>query len=180
MVHNTRNFKHKMKINFGCGSIQPSDWTNIDIDSEYQTEHKNLNQIADNSCDIIVSHATICSIYYHDIKTILLEFNRVLKPNGVVRISLPDIVSGFEAYRNNNINFFPNSEDNLDKRFSAWLTWYSASHSLLTPKALEYKLKDSGFNHVSQTEFKKTVYSNEKIYELDTREHEFYFMEAMK
>ena len=67
-----------MKINFGCGSIQPSDWTNIDIDSEYKTEHKNLNQIADNSCDIIVSHATICSIYYHDIKTILLEYSNKL------------------------------------------------------------------------------------------------------
>jgi hypothetical protein len=89
-------------------------------------------------------------------------------------------VSGFEAYKNNNINFFPNSEDDLDKRFSAWLTWYSQSASLLTPKALEYKLYDSGFSSVSKTEFKVTAYSNEKIYELDTREHEFYFMEAKK
>ena len=169
-----------MNINFGCGSIQPVDWINIDIDPEYKTGHKNLHLIPDNSCDILVSHATICVIPYHEIKAVLLEFSRVLKPGGVVRISLPDIVSGFDAYKNNNVNFFPNSEDDLDKRFSAWLTWYSQSASLLTDKALQYKLQDSGFSSVSKTEFKQTAYSDEKIYELDTREYEFYFVEAVK
>ena len=77
----------------------------------------------------------------------LLEFHRVLKPGGVIRISLPDIVSGFEAYKNNNISFFPNSEDNLDIRFSAWLTWYSQSVSLLTDKALQDKLSVIGFQN---------------------------------
>ena len=169
-----------MNINFGCGSIQPSDWINIDLDPEFNTEHKDLKLIPDNSCDIIGCHAIICCVKYHDIEKVLLEFYRVLKPGGVVRISLPDIVSGFDAYKNNNINFFPNSEDDLDKRFSAWLTWYSQSASLLTDKALQYKLQDSGFISVSKTEFKQTAYSNEKIYELDTREYEFYFVEAVK
>ena len=169
-----------MNINFGCGSIQPVDWINIDIDPEYKTEHKKLNLIPDNSCDILVSHATICAIPYHEIKAALLEFNRVLKPGGVVRISLPDIVSGFDAYKNNNINFFPNSEDNIDRRFSSWLTWYSTSVSLLTHKALEYKLHDSGFKNITKVNYKESALSNNKIYELDTREHEFYFMEAMK
>ena len=169
-----------MNINFGCGSIQPSDWLNIDLDPEFNTEHKDLKLIPDSSCDILVCHAIICCVKYHDIEKVLLEFYRVLKPGGVVRISLPDIVSGFDAYKNNNIDFFPNSENDLDKRFSAWLTWYSQSASLLTDKALQYKLQDSGFSSVSKTEFKQTVYSNEKIYELDTREHEFYFVEAKK
>ena len=169
-----------MNINFGCGSIQPSDWTNIDLDPEFKTEHKDLNLILDNSCDIIVCHAIICCVKYHDIEKVLSEFHRVLKPNGVLRISLPDIVSGFNAYKNNNINFFPNSEDDLDKRFSAWLTWYSQSVSLLTSKALQYKLQAVGFNDIAETKFKQTSYSNEKIYELDTREHEFYFVEASK
>ena len=168
-----------MNINFGCGSIQPSDWTNIDLDPEFNTEHRDLELVADNSCDIIVCHAIICCVKYHDIEKVLSEFYRVLKPNGVVRISLPDIISGFDAYKNNNINFFPNSED-LDKRFSAWLTWYSQSASLLTSKALQYKLNNVGFDNVSETKFKQTVYSNEKIYELDTRKNEFYFMEAEK
>jgi ubiquinone/menaquinone biosynthesis C-methylase UbiE len=169
-----------MKINFGCGSIQPTDWINIDINPEFETKYKNLHKIQDNSCDILVCHATICGISYHEIKPTLLEFKRVLKNDGVLRISLPDIISGFNAYQNNNINFFPNSEQDLDRRFSAWLTWYSTSKTLLTSKALEYKLKDAGFNNVSQTMFKQTIYSNEMIYELDTRENEFYFMEAMK
>jgi predicted SAM-dependent methyltransferase len=169
-----------MNINFGCGSIQPSDWINIDIDPEFKTEYRDLSLIDDNSCNIIVCHAIICCVKYHDIEKVLLEFYRVLKPGGVVRISLPDIVSGFDAYKNNNINFFPNFEDDLDKRFSAWLTWYSQSASLLTDKALQYKLQDSGFSSVSKTEFKQTAYSNEKIYELDTREYEFYFVEAVK
>jgi SAM-dependent methyltransferase len=169
-----------MNINFGCGSIQPSDWVNIDLDPEFNTEYNNLHRIPDNSCDIIVSHATICCIKYHEIKETFLEFHRILKPGGVLRISLPDIVSGFNAYKNNDISFFPNSEDNIDRRFSAWLTWYSQSASLLTSKALQYKLQAVGFNNIAETKFKQTSYSNEKIYELDTREHEFYFMEAKK
>jgi len=169
-----------VNINFGCGSIQPVDWINIDFDPEFNTEHKDLGLISDNSCDIVVCHATICCVKYHDIEQVLSEFYRVLKPNGVLRISLPDIVSGFDAYKNNNISFFPNSEDDLDNRFSAWLTWYSQSKSLLTSKALQYKLKSVGFDNVSETKFKQTVSSNEKIYELDTREHEFYFVEASK
>jgi len=51
---------------------------------------------------------------------------------------------------------------------------------LLTSKALQYKLQAVGFNDLAETQFKQTKYSNEKIYELDTREHEFYFVEAMK
>ena len=169
-----------MNINFGCGSIQPSDWTNIDLDPEFNTEHKNLDLIPDNSCDILVCHAIICCVKYHDIEKVLSEFHRVLKPGGVIRISLPDIVSGFEAYKNNNISFFPNSEDNLDRRFSAWLTWYSQSVSLLTDKALQDKLSTIGFQSVTKTQYKQTTFSNTKPYELDTREHEFYFVEAKK
>ena len=169
-----------MNINFGCGSIQPSDWTNIDLDPEFKTEYKNLYLIPDNSCDILVSHATICAIPYHEIKIILLEFNRVLKPDGILRISLPDIVSGFNAYKNNDINFFPNSEDNLDRRFSSWLTWYSTSVSLLTHKALEYKMHDSGFKNITKVRYGETTFSNPKVCELDTRENEFYFVEAIK
>ena len=169
-----------MNINFGCGSIQPIDWTNIDLDPEFNTEHKNLDLIPDNSCDILVCHAIICCVKYHDIEKVLSEFYRVLKPGGVIRISLPDIVSGFEAYKNNNISFFPNSEDNLDRRFSAWLTWYSQSVSLLTDKALQDKLSAIGFQNVIKTQYKQTTLSNTKSYELDTREHEFYFVEAKK
>jgi len=169
-----------MNINFGCGSIQPPDWINIDIDPEYETRYKNLNLISDNSCDIIVSHATICAIPYHEIKATLIEFKRILKPKGIIRISLPDIVSGFDAYKNNNIDFFPNSEDDIDRRFSSWLTWYSTSKSLLTDKALGYKLHDVGFNNIVRVKYKETTSLNPKVYELDTRENEFYFMEAMK
>lgn len=169
-----------MNINFGCGSIQPPNWINIDIDPEFKTYYKNLHSIPDGSCDIIVSHAALCAIPHHHIKETLLEFCRILKPEGVLRISLPDILAGFNAYQNNDISFFPNSEDNIDRKFSSWITWYSTSVSLLTPKALEYELKDSGFHNISQVGFKQTCYSNQKIYELDTRENEFYFIEATK
>jgi predicted SAM-dependent methyltransferase len=60
-----------MKINFGCGSIQPSDWINIDLDPEFKTEHRDLSSIIDNSCDIIVCHAIICCVKYHDIEKVL-------------------------------------------------------------------------------------------------------------
>lgn len=169
-----------MNLNFGCGSIQPNDWVNVDIDPEFNTEIKNIHLIDDNQFDKIVAHCSIQMIEYNDLERNFNGLCRILKPGGVLRISLPNITKGFEMYMSKNIDWFPNGEDDLHDRFCAWLTWYSTSKSLLTFEALKSKLLLSGFEDVSLVDFKISFYGDEKILELDTRQYECYFTEAVK
>src|SRR4051812_19569505 len=109
------------KLNFGAGSIQPADWSNCDIEDFGQEDVGSTELYADNTFDIAVAHCSLQITPYHDIEKILTELHRILKPSGVLRISLPDIVRGFQAYGEGDIDWLPNGEDNIEERFSAWL-----------------------------------------------------------
>ena len=174
------------KLNFGCGSIQPEDWDNVDIDTEFfrgkDTDNifGSTSNMEDNTYDIIVAHAVVQQFEWHNIVNELKELYRILKPGGIIRISLPDIERGFEEYKKGNIKFFPNGEEDINDRFSARLTWYSTSKSLLTKGAIKLKLNKAGFQLIRRVDFKKTTSICPESVELDTREHEFYFIEATK
>jgi SAM-dependent methyltransferase len=167
-----------IKVNFGCGSIQPEGWINIDYGSEFGAL-VDFSTVEDNSVDIIVCHAALQQTPWHELVEILETLRDKLKPGGLLRISLPDIERGFEAYREGDREWFPNSEDSIEDRFSAWLTWYSTSCTLLTPGALMNKLHEAGFGNWALQSFGHSNYSKEST-ELDTRQYEFYFAEVTK
>lgn len=167
------------KVNFGAGSIQPSGWINIDNDPTFGVD-RTMNSIKDNSADMAVAHCALQINDYFEIPKILKELYRVLKDDGVLRISLPDIVEAFRNYESRNIYWFPNGEDNIEDRFCGWLTWYSTTKTLLTVPALGRRLYETGFKQVGETEYKQTGFQYPEIVELDTRPHECYYMEARK
>lgn len=163
------------KLNFGCGSIQPEGWVNFDIDPEFKASEYEFKQ---EEFDIIVAHAVVQQFEWHDMVGELRFLGKLLKTGGVLRISLPDIYKGFQAYERGEIDWFPNQEADIDDRFSAWLTWYSTSKTLLTKDALINKLAEAGFKTVNMSRFKQS--STPGAAELDTRNKEFYFVEAIK
>lgn len=171
------------KLNFGCGSIQPEGWVNVDKVDFGQQYIGSTDLFGSNTFDYIVAHCTLQINEFHDIPQLLNELYRILKPGGVLRISLPDISRGFGEYLRENKSFFPNGEENLHLRFCAWLTWYSTTRTLLTQPALAQLLFNAGFKNydVAVCSFKNSTYlPNLAITELDTRENECYFMEARK
>lgn len=175
------------RLNWGCGSIQPRSWHNVDADLSFIDDREGplwttTKHFEDGYFDMAVAHCAIQTNSWHDLPTVFKELHRVLKTGGVLRISLPDINKGFEAYKEGNINFFPNGEEDIHIRFCAWLTWYSTTKTLLTQQALYKLLKETGFSEVVETPFKQTVLStaDASIVELDTREGECYFIEARK
>lgn len=173
------------KLNFGCGSIQPKDWTNVDHDLEFVKDPKRevplwttTKTFHDDEFDIIVAHAVVQQFEWHEMVDELKELRRILKPGGLLRISLPDILEGFEAYKRDDIAWFPNGEEKIDDRFAAWLTWYSTSKTLLTEHALINKLFEAGFLHIIPSSFGESTVP--EAAELDTRENEFFFLEVTK
>lgn len=168
------------KCSFGCGTIQKDGWANVDREDLGQEYIFDSSELPTDCFDMIVSHCSLQMNDYHSIISVLKDLHRSLKNGGVLRISLPDIVRGFENYNKGNILFFPNGEENISVRFSAWLTWYSTTKTLLTQEALRLFLLDAGFNVVSDADYNKTVLSTGEITELDTRQNECYFIEAKK
>lgn len=173
------------KCNIGCGSIQPAGWHNVDIQNMGQEYIGGSGLFHVDEFDIVVAHCFLQMIEWHRVIAELSGLKRILKPGGVLRISLPDIEEGFKQYKLNNIDWFPNSEDDLAIRFSAWLTWYSTTKTLLTATACMAKLEDAGFGVAMKVDYKETWFLRDTelgrdIVSLDTRQHECYFIEAKK
>lgn len=171
-----------LKINFGCGSIQPEGWLNIDHDPEFNAL-LGIDNVQDLSADIIVAHAVVQQWEWHSFTEKLKVLYSKIKYGGVLRISLPDIERGFKAFQEKDIDWFPNGEEYLDERFCAWLTWYSTSCTLMTSSLLVSKLCQAGFDNylVNEVSFGETNFKDKQdSTELDTRQNEFYFIEAGK
>jgi SAM-dependent methyltransferase len=162
-------------LNFGCGSIQPEGWVNLDADRDFGSPYGSLSQFACGTFDLIVAHCVLQMTPYGGLLALLTELRLALRPGGVLRVSLPDLARGFTAYAAGDLDWFPNGEADLDARFSNWLTWYSTSRSLLTPGALLVLLDDAGYRSAQRYE-----YGAGPGAELDDRQGEVYFIGACR
>lgn len=175
-----------MKVNFGSGPVYATGWTNIDVLPEFQpdicADIRNGLPLESDSVDLIVAHHSIHMIPFHDVANAMAELLRVLKPDGFLRISIPDIVSAFDAYEEGDEKWFPNYQNHkdIDDTFSAYLTWYSECCTPMTAQTLENMLTKAGFHKVIHTQFGETDYDDDEIVMLDSRKNESLYVEAIK
>ena len=96
----------KKVLHVGCGYPNPNklhrafrgdDWQEIrlDIDASAQpdviADMRDLSQIEANSIDALWSSHNVEHLYPHDVIPTLAGFRRILKPDGVALITLPDL-----------------------------------------------------------------------------------------
>lgn len=83
------------KLNFGCGKRFAPGWVNIDFHSaDPQVKRVNLLQgfpFPDRSFDVVYSSHVLEHFTPHQAQFLLQEAHRVLKPQGIVRIVVPDL-----------------------------------------------------------------------------------------
>jgi predicted SAM-dependent methyltransferase len=89
-------------LNLGCGEIYHSDWINIDYssNSQFVLEYDLTKGIpkGDQSIDVVY-HSHVLEHFTKDqAEKFLLECHRVLKPNGVIRIVVPDMQYSIKEY----------------------------------------------------------------------------------
>lgn len=82
-------------LNLGCGQRFHPEWTNIDFvsNSEYVIAHNLLDGIPfpDESFEVVYHSHVLEHFTKTDGKKFLEECFRVLKPNGIIRIAVPDL-----------------------------------------------------------------------------------------
>jgi predicted SAM-dependent methyltransferase len=120
---------------------------------------------------------------YPDLVPVLQELHRVLKPKGVLRLSLPDLDKGIQAYLRNDQDYFliPDEEiKSIGGKLIVQSIWYGYSHTLFTYDFIREILAKAGFIDISRCCYKQTNSPYPDIVELDNREQESLFVEAVK
>ena len=96
----------KIKLHLGCGWRDfGKDWIHIDNGDYEHLTHKsnvtNLSMFQDNSVDLIYASHVIAYFDRKEILEVLSEWNRVLKPNGILRLATPDFGIMVDLYHMN-------------------------------------------------------------------------------
>lgn len=175
------------RLNWGCGDTGEPGWINSDLKEgpgvDISADIRNGLPVDDASLDYIVSIHALPMISYPDLVPVLSELKRMLKPGGVLRLSLPDLEKGIAAYQRGDQSYFLIPEDEVQSaggRFIVHMLWYGYSVTLFTPDFAEELLRKAGFADVRHCDYRQTASGLEGITDLDNREAESLFIEGVK
>ncbi len=175
------------RLNWGCGSWTEPGWINADSKDDpgidISGDIRDGLPLESDSIDYAATIHALPEIPYDDLVPILTELRRVLKPNGTLRVSVPDLDISIRAYLRNDAEHFviPDTDSpSVGGKFATYLVWYGYTRSLFTEPYLEELLFKAGFRNVRRCKFRETFTEHAGIVELDNRETESLFMEALK
>lgn len=175
------------RLNWGCGGHTLPGWINSDqkegagIDLTCDIAHGLPLQSA--SLDYAVSVHALPEVPYDRIVPVLQELRRVLKPGGILRLCLPDLLKGVRAYERGDRDYFlvPDADArSLGAKLITQLLWYGYSRTLFTAEFIEEMLRKAGFCRVEHCAYRQTSGPHPEIVDLDNREPESLYVEAYK
>lgn len=147
-----------MKLNIGCGKKYKPDYINIDLFEDLIAD-KLMNAVNldfdDNSCQEVIAIHMLEHLSFFETIYALSEFFRILKPEGILIIEIPDINKAFKHYLK--------SSDTQKEEILGWI--YGIPHKGLQhkfgfpPFLLIEILKKVGFYKINE----KHYYNQENI-----------------
>ena len=175
------------RLNWGCGDWTMPGWINADIKQgdgiDIVGDIREGLPLDTDSIDYAVSIHSLPEIPYTELIRTLVELRRVLRPGGVLRVALPDLDKGIEAYHRRDSSYFKVPDEDaksVGAKFVTQMVWYGYSRSLFTHEFIEEQLLKAGFASVQHCAFKQTASAHPDIVALDNREQESLFVEAVK
>ncbi|MGY1703986.1 class I SAM-dependent methyltransferase [Geodermatophilus sp. SYSU D00697] len=175
------------RLNWGCGAVGEPGWINSDLKEgpgiDISADIRDGLPVPDDSLDYIVSIHALPMISYPDLVPTLRELHRMLRTGGVLRLGLPDLAKGIEAYVRGDHDYFLIPDEDVRSpggKFIVHMLWYGYSVTLFTADFAEELLRSAGFTAVHHCAFRETASSHGGIVALDNRERESLFVEAVK
>ena len=176
------------RMNWGCGTETPSGWINVDVKPGAGVDivrdiREGQLPLDSDSLDYITSIHALQDLGFLDVVPALEELRRVLRPGGVLRLSLPDLDRAIAAYHGNDREYFYVSDDDAETisgKLIVQITWYGDSRMMFTYEFTRELLLKARFSSVARCAFKQTASPFPAIVELDNRERESLFVEAVK
>jgi predicted SAM-dependent methyltransferase len=173
------------RLNWGCGGHTLPGWINSD-----QKEGEGIDLTCDiaqglplepGSMDYVVSIHALPEVPYDRLVPVLSELRRVIKPGGILRLCLPDLIKGVRAYERGDRDYFlvPDEDaKSLGAKLVTQLIWYGYSRTLFTHEFIEEMLLKAGFSRVVRCAYRQTSGPHPDIVDLDNREPESLYVEA--
>lgn len=175
------------RLNWGCGGHTLPGWINSDQKDEpgidLTCDIAEGLPLDDDSIDYAASVHALPEVPYDRIVPVLGELRRVIKPGGILRLCLPDLLKGVKAYERGDREYFlvPDEDaKSLGAKLVTQLIWYGYSRTLFTADFIEEMLRKAGFARVEHCGYRQTTGPHPGIVELDNRERESLYVEAYK
>jgi SAM-dependent methyltransferase len=174
------------RLNWGCGTWVAPGWVNSDLkegDGVIPCDIRDGLPFESHSFDYAVGIHSLPELAYGELVPALQELRRVLKPDGTLRLGLPDLERGIDAYRRGDVEYFliPDEEmSTLGGKLVAQLIWYGYSRTVFVREFVEELLFKSGFARVDHVAYHETRSAYPEIVSLDNREAESFYVEAVK
>ena len=175
------------RLHWGCGGNTRAGWIDSDIRElpgiDLPADILAGLPLEDASVDYAVSHHALQEIPLSDQVTALAELRRVLRPGGVLRLGLPDLEKGFEAYRRGDRDYFLVPDEDardLGLKLVTHVLWYGYSRVVYVPGSIEELLRRAGFADVHHVAFGETTIADREILVHDDRAGESLFVEAVR
>jgi SAM-dependent methyltransferase len=175
------------RLNWGCGRVTPAGWVNSDRKRgpgvDLSCDIRDGLPLTDASFDYVVSIHALQDLPYREVLPALRELRRVLRPAGVLRLGLPDLGRAVQAYVRGDREFFIVPDDevrSLGGKLCVQMLWYGSLRSLFTDDFVAELLGQAGFGAISRCRYRETASPYPEIVELDNRERESLFVEAVK
>jgi len=149
-----------MKLHLGCGDKYIDGFVHIDLQEfdhiDYQESITDLHFIDDNSVELIYACHVLEHIGRNDYEDVLREWYRVLKPNGILRVSVPS----FDAV----VDYYTNIDDDITYLLGFLVggqkNEYDHHYMVFTKRLLYSVLLSVGFVGVCEYDWSDTEHSD--------------------
>ncbi len=135
-------------IHLGCGSINHPKMINVDLRPDghihYLSNVEKLPMFPDNYADLIYVSHCLEHISYQILDNVLKEWHRVLKPKGILRVSVPNFDTMIEMYNDN----YQDITQILPPLLGGQDYKYNFHYAAFNEKYLKHLFAKNGFNEV--------------------------------
>jgi len=193
-----------IKLNIGGGKGHPKleGWKIVDLRETADVVHNIVEDplpFDDDSVDIIFTSHTLEHIYPQQLDSVLEEFYRVLKSEkSILRILVPDIELGINAYLNKDEQFFYDGDIGLSSRNvpigGLLASWLYSTRIFKDPNSeggfghvhcfdydyMEFRLRRIGFRKIWKSSFKGSIVPELCSDDFDRHPHDSLCIEAIK
>lgn len=176
------------RLNWGCGSAGEPGWVNSDLKEgpgiDISCDIRDGLPVDDGAFDYVVSVHALPMIPLPDLNAVLRELRRVLRRGGVVRLVLPDLDRGIDAYLRGDKSYFlvdDSAAESWGGKFVTHMLWFGYTTTLFTKDFAEELLWRADFSSVEHVSYMQTASRHGPgILELDNRPDESFYIEAVR
>lgn len=174
------------RLNLGCGSVVVDGWENLDLelhDGATQGDVRGVLPYDDEVFDYVVANHSLSDLTHHELVPALREIRRLLRPGGVLRILVPDLIGALRAWERQDAGWFPLGDDlpSIDERLCTFVPWFGTVGSVWTQGYATELLRAAGYRTATVCRHGRTVLCDTpEIADLDDRETQALRIEARR